>query len=92
MWTCCRMANLSKFLNYSCYELGHCFRESCSGASFEICIIVFIESCKIYGVVYLVRETLLYSCIKYLCRQSMRKVVFSPMFVCVLVGLVIEES
>ncbi|KAK3879881.1 hypothetical protein Pcinc_015585 [Petrolisthes cinctipes] len=47
------MANLSKLLNYSCYELGHCFNHSCSGACFEICIIAFIESCKIYGVVYL---------------------------------------
>ncbi|XP_037798186.1 transmembrane protein 135-like [Penaeus monodon] len=47
------MANLSKIVSYSCYELGHCWDHSCSKASFEICIIGFIESCKIYGVVYL---------------------------------------
>lgn len=88
VWTCCRMANLSKLLNYSCYELGHCFQESCSSASFEMCIVVFIESCKIYGVVYLVRETLLYSWINYLSRQSMKKVVFTH----ALVRLVIKES
>ncbi|MPC13248.1 Transmembrane protein 135 [Portunus trituberculatus] len=48
-----RMGSFSKILPYSCYELGHCWKHSCSSASFEICIIGFIESLKIYGVVYL---------------------------------------
>ncbi|XP_063850865.1 transmembrane protein 135-like isoform X1 [Scylla paramamosain] len=47
------MGSFSKILPYSCYELGHCWKHSCSSASFEICIIGFIESIKIYGVVYL---------------------------------------
>ncbi|KAG0719283.1 Transmembrane protein 135 [Chionoecetes opilio] len=47
------MGSLSKTLPYSCYELGHCFKHSCSAASFEVCIIGFLESLKIYGVVYL---------------------------------------
>ncbi|XP_063852191.1 transmembrane protein 135-like isoform X2 [Scylla paramamosain] len=47
------MESFSKILPYSCYELGHCWKHSCSSASFEICIIGFIESIKIYGVVYL---------------------------------------
>ncbi|XP_068210009.1 transmembrane protein 135-like isoform X2 [Palaemon carinicauda] len=47
------MTVLSKTLPFSCYELGHCWEPVCSKASFEICIISFIESCKIYGVVYL---------------------------------------
>lgn len=40
-------------LPYSCYELGHTWNHSCSTVSFEIGIIGFIESLKIYGVVYL---------------------------------------
>ncbi|XP_071517372.1 transmembrane protein 135-like [Panulirus ornatus] len=47
------MGSFSKLLPYTCYELGHCWHHSCSFTSFEICIIAFIESCKIYGVVYL---------------------------------------
>ncbi|KAK7082835.1 hypothetical protein SK128_017091 [Halocaridina rubra] len=47
------MTTYSKILPYSCYELGHCWEPSCARSSFEICIISFIESCQIYGVVYL---------------------------------------
>nr|XP_045581074.1 transmembrane protein 135-like [Procambarus clarkii] len=47
------MGGFSKLLPYTCYELGHCFNHSCCFASLEICIIGFIESCKIYGLVYL---------------------------------------
>lgn len=50
------MGSLSKVLPYTCYELGHCWKHSCSSASFEVCIIGLIESLKIYGVVYLVRS------------------------------------
>ena len=48
------MTVLSKTLPYSCYELGHCWDPVCSKACFEIMIVSFIESCKIYGIVYLV--------------------------------------
>lgn len=47
------MTVLSKTVPYTCYEVGHCWEPACSKAAFEICIISFIESCKIYGVVYL---------------------------------------
>ncbi|XP_076031763.1 transmembrane protein 135-like isoform X2 [Oratosquilla oratoria] len=48
------MGSLSKLLTYSCYELGHTWHPNCYHACFEISLLTFIESCKIYGVVYLV--------------------------------------
>lgn len=50
--------SLSKLLHYTCYDIGHTWHRSCSFASLEICIIGFIESCKIYGVVYLLSTLL----------------------------------
>ncbi|KAK8753063.1 hypothetical protein OTU49_002325, partial [Cherax quadricarinatus] len=47
------MGSLSKLLPYTCHELGHPWNHSCFSSSAEVGIIGFIESCKIYGVVYL---------------------------------------
>ena len=44
----------SKFIDYSCYELGLTWTPNCSAAATEVFICSFIESIKVYAPVYTV--------------------------------------
>ncbi|KAL5009518.1 hypothetical protein ScPMuIL_011823 [Solemya velum] len=41
-------------ITYTCYELGHTWTPSCKKASIDVLLVVFKESLKIYGTLYMI--------------------------------------